>query len=194
VADLYLGDRLKPSEPKATHVLTSAEEGRVIGMWASDSNGVATTITRGDHGLLLGRFPLLAQSAMRFLTPGGDEWQLDARGIRHTDLYGSVEELGRAQPAAYTEEQLTALAGTYVSDEAETTLTAAIENHALVLKRRPDVTIKLTPTYGRAFTADHGLGTVIFDVDSNHRVSQLRVVEDRVWNLPFRKLEVRSEN
>ena len=179
VADLYLGDRVKAVEPKATYVLTDAEADRVTGMWVSDMNGVAATIRRSKDGLIQGRFPLFAQSAMRFLTPDGEELQLDARGMRHTDLYGSVEELARVQPATYTDEQLAALAGTYVSDEAETTLTAVVENHALVLKRRPDVTITLTPTYANAFTADHGLGTVIFDRDG------LRVVQDRVWNLRF---------
>ena len=69
-----------------------------------------------------------------------------------------------------------------MSDEAETVLTAVVENHALVLKRRPDVTITLTPTYANAFTADHGLGTVIFDRDG------LRVVQDRVWNLRFARI------
>jgi len=89
------------------------------------------------------------------------------------------ERYERVAPATYTDEQLAALAGTYVSDEAETALTAVVENHALVLKRRPDVTITLTPTYANAFAADHGLGTVIFDRDGLH------VVQDRVWNLRF---------
>jgi hypothetical protein len=160
---------------------------------------VPATITRGKDGLLLGRFPLFAQSPMRFLTPGGDEWQLDARGIRHTDHYGSVDELGRAQPAKYTDGQLAALAGTYVSDEAETTLTAVVENHALVLKRRPDTTIALTPTYANAFTADHGLGTVIFTRDAGGRATELRVVQDRVWNMRFARikpkdLKLKTEN
>ncbi len=54
-----------------------------------------------------------------------------------------------------------------------------------MLKRRPDTTIKLTPTYADAFTADHGLGTVIFTRGADGRVTGLRVVQDRVWNLPF---------
>ena len=89
-----------------------------------------------------------------------------------------------------TDEQLAALAGTYTSDEAETVLTAVVENHALVLKRRPDMTIALTPTYADAFTADHGLGTVIFRRDASGRVTELSVVQDRVWNMRF----VRAQN
>ena len=61
----------------------------------------------------------------------------------------------------------------------------SVENHALVLKRRPDVTITLTPTYADAFTADHGLGTVIFTRDGSGRASELSAVQERVWNMRF---------
>ncbi len=71
---------------------------------------------------------------------------------------------------------LDAYAGVYVSDEAETTLTAAVENHALVLKRRPATTITLTPIYADAFTADDGLGTVIFRHDASGRAT------DSAWS------------
>jgi hypothetical protein len=134
---------------------------------------------------------------MRVLTDSGDALELDARGLRHTDAFGTVEELGRAQPPAYTDDQLAALAGTYTSDEAETVLTAAIENHALVLKRRPDTTIKLTPASAGAFTADHGLGTVVFRHDANGRATELSVVQDRVWDLRFTKTQnskLRTQN
>jgi len=96
------------------------------------------------------------------------------------------ERYERVPPASYTDEQLKTFAGTYVSDEAETVLTASVENHALVLKRRPGVTIQLTPTYANAFTADHGLGTVIFEPDG------LRVVQDRVWNLRFVRVKPKT--
>ncbi len=182
VADLYLGNRLKPVETKATYTLTSADADRLVGQWANDTNGLAVTISQGRDGLLLGRTPLFAQSAMKFVTAGGETLELDARGFRQTDMYGTVDEYAKAPAATYTDEQLNALAGTYVSDEAETVLTAVVENHALVLKRRPGVTIALTPTYANAFTADHGLGTVIFDRDG------LRVVQDRVWNLRFARI------
>jgi hypothetical protein len=34
---------------------------------------------------------------------------------------------------------------------------------------------------------------VIFEWDANRRVVRLRVVQDRVWNMPFGKLEVGSQ-
>ena len=186
VADAYLGGRLKPAAVTATYTLTGADMDRAAGQWVSDTTGLPVTIARGTDGLVLGRtVTLFAQSPMRFLTATGDELQLDARGLRHTDAFGTVDDFARAQPASYTDDQLAALAGTYASDEAETVLTAVVENHALVLKRRPDTTITLTPAYANAFTADHGLGTVIFRHDGSGRATELSVVQDRVWNMRF---------
>jgi CubicO group peptidase (beta-lactamase class C family) len=195
VADLYLGDRLKSSGAKATHTLTSAELDAFAGLWKDDATGLPFTIERDQDGLLIGRtMRLLASSPTRVVTEEGrDELRLDDHGLRHTDPYGTVETFTRAKPAKYTDEQLSAFVGTYASDEAETVLTAVVENHALVLKRRPATTIKLTPIYPDAFRAGSGLGTVIFRRDANGRPFELGVVQDRIWNMPFRKLEVRSQ-
>jgi CubicO group peptidase (beta-lactamase class C family) len=195
VADLFLGDRLKPSGAKATHTLTSAELDAFAGLWKDDTTGLPFTIVREQDGLVIFRtVKLFASSPTRVVTEEGrDELGLDDHGLRHTDPYGTVESLTRAKPAQYTDEQLSAFVGTYASDEAETVLTAAIEDHALVLKRRPATTIKLTPIYLDAFRAGSGLGTVIFRRDAAGRPSELGVVQDRVWSMRFRKLEVRSE-
>jgi hypothetical protein len=192
VADLYLGDRLKPSEVKATHTLTAAETDRFVGQWIG-SNGVPVTIEKDNGGVRLGRATsLFAISPMAVISAGHDEWQLDAYGIRHTDPFGTIEELRRDRTIG-TVKDAGVYAGTYVSDDAETTLTAAVANGKLVLRRRPDTTIALTPLYPDAFSADQGLGTVIFRRDAGGRPTALSVVQDRVWNMPFGKLEVRSE-
>jgi CubicO group peptidase (beta-lactamase class C family) len=185
VADLYLGDRLKPSEPAATHKLTSAEIDRAAGQWVSDTTGVPVTISKEKDSLRLGRStPLLAQSGMVFLTAGRDEWQLDARGIRHTDAFGTVEEHGRAAAWTPAAGALDAYAGRYVSDEAETVLTAVVEAGQLKLKRRPDTTIALTPLYLGAFSAP-SLGTVIFKPAAGAGPMEFSVVQDRVWDMRF---------
>jgi len=194
VADVYLGDRVKSPAATPTHTLTSAEMERFAGMWKSDVTELPVTIGRDNDGLFTNRtIRLQAESPTRLLTGEGAHIDLDARGFRHTDAYGTVEEYSRVQPASYTDDQLARFTGTFVSDEAETTLTAVIENHALVLKRRPDTTIALTPLYTGAFNADHGLGTVVFRMDGSGRASELSVIQDRVWDLRFRKLEVRSQ-
>jgi CubicO group peptidase (beta-lactamase class C family) len=189
VADVYLGDRLKPSDVKATHTLTSAEIDAFAGLWKGDLTGLAVTIARQKDGLVIGRsMTLFPQSAMRVVTAEHDELQLDARGMRHTDAFGTVEEFARQKPWTPAAGDLDAYAGTYVSDEAETTMIAVVANGKLVLKRRPDTTIALTPLYADAFNAGGGLGTVIFRRDSGGRPAELSVVQDRVWDMRFQRV------
>ena len=186
VADAYLGDRMKPSEPKPAATRSSAELDRFAGQWVSDATGVPITITREQDGLRLGRGPIIhPQSAMAFVTDTQDVWELDARGIRRTDEYGTVEEFARQPAWTPAAGELDAYTGRYVSDEAETTLTAVVVGGRLVLERRPDTIIALTPLYTSAFSADHGLGTVIFRPDAGGHVSELSVIQDRVWDMRF---------
>jgi hypothetical protein len=79
--------------------------------------------------------------------------------------------------------ELKALAGRYASDEAETTLTAEVDGDSLVLRRRPDARIVLTPVYKDAFRGS--IGCVIFRRDQSGNVVALSIVQDRVWDLRF---------
>jgi len=174
VADIYLGDRVKAVAPAPT--LTAAQIAAASGLYRSMRSGLALSIAPGMEARL-----------------AGPTWTFDGHGgAVVTDEYGTAERLEKVPPATYTDAQIAELAGTYTSEEAETTLTAVVENHALVLKRRPGVTIKLTPTYANAFTADHGLGTVIFKRDASGKPSELDVVQDRVWNMRFAKLKTEN--
>lgn len=184
VADVFLADRLKPSEPTATYTLTAADIDSIAGQYRSAS-GVPITFAREKDGLRAGPFGmLLPQSSMRFLTSGGQVWERDAYGLRLTDEFGTVQEYAHAAPWKPTPEQLALLAGTYTSDEAEVSLTAAVEDGGLVLKRRPDTIIKLTPLYQSAFSGG-SLGTVIIQRYAEGAPFELSVVQDRVWDLRF---------
>ena len=81
--------------------------------------------------------------------------------------------------------QLTALAGSYWSDEAETMLTAVVEQGTLVLKRRPDAVIKLTAIAPDKFRGS--IGTVTFVRDAAGAIEALSVNQERVWDLRFAK-------
>ena len=59
----------------------------------------------------------------------------------------------------------------------------AQSGESLVIRRRPDTTLKLTPVYADAFDVPQ-LGLVIFHRDGG-RVSGLSVSQDRVWDLRF---------
>ena len=89
-----------------------------------------------------------------------------------------------AAPFAPTATQLASYAGTYASDEAETTFTIAVEAGELVLRRRPDTRVVLRPTAEDTFAAGAGIGTVRFH-KADGRVTELGVSQDRVFDLRF---------
>jgi len=106
-------------------------------------------------------------------------------------MMGVPESYERAIAAMPGAADLGALVGTYVSDEADTTFEAVVEAGSLVLKRSPDAILKLTPAYADAFISP-ALGGVIFRRDASGKVTGLSVTQDRVWDLPFRRLPPRK--
>jgi hypothetical protein len=82
-------------------------------------------------------------------------------------------------------DQLSVLAGEYWSEEAETSLVAAVQDGALVLKRRPDSVIKLTAIGTDKFRGS--IGTVTFIRNAAGAVEALSVNQERVWDLRFAK-------
>jgi CubicO group peptidase (beta-lactamase class C family) len=89
------------------------------------------------------------------------------------------------RPEAHT---LTSFAGTYRSEEAETTLVVVVDGNSLVIKRRPDTRLVLRPRAIDTFDTDGGLGTVVFRRNAAGVVAELSVVQDRVWDLRFTRL------
>ena len=171
------------------------------GLYRNATTGVPLTIERDGDVLRVERGqpdglnpqrgqPLVATSASSFVTATGQKWQLAGRTLRMTDPFGTVDTYERVTSAKPSIAQLNELAGTYASDEAETTLTVAVNGDALVIRRRPDTTLKLTPVYADAFTAPQ-LGLVIFRRDAG-RVTALGVVEDRVWDMRFARQSTRG--
>ena len=69
---------------------------------------------------------------------------------------------------------LDAMTGEYASDEAEVTLRVALEQDRLVIRRRPDAIIPLTPTYRDGFSSS--LGSVRFIRDSGGHVIEMSTV------------------
>jgi CubicO group peptidase (beta-lactamase class C family) len=183
VAALYLGAKARPQAVASTYALRAEEAAKVTGLYRSTLSGEAANIVRTELGVRIERgTQFVPISATRFGAENGDVLEFRGDGARLTDRHGSVEEFERTAAWSPTAEELAALAGTYVSDEAELTLAAAIENGGLVLKRRPDTTIRLTPLYKDAFSGS--IGTVIF---RRGDTPELSVVQDRVWDLRFRR-------
>ncbi|MBP8275179.1 MAG: beta-lactamase family protein, partial [Acidobacteria bacterium] len=84
-------------------------------------------------------------------------------------------------------DQLKALEGTYVSDDAETTLVAVVVDGVLALKRRPDTVMRLVATAQMDVFTTPQLGTVTFRRDAAGKVTALSVKQERVWDLRFER-------
>jgi hypothetical protein len=188
VADIYLASSLKPAAartPQAT--LTTADYESVTGLFRSTLTGAPLKVTREGDGVRFERGPLLVPlSASAFVATDREAtWELNGpRAASLIDGAGSVtpfEKVAAAQPSAH---ELQQFAGTYVSGEAEASMTAVVEDGALVLTRRPATALKLTPIYPDAFSSPE-LGIVIFRRDRDGRVQAFSVVQDRVWDLRF---------
>lgn len=185
VADVYLAQRttLEPA-PTTRHALTADERSRIVGIYASRLDGRPITVAADGDGVRLAPGArLLPQSATRFVTPAGQSWTLDGTRLRSQDRY-DVVDYDRVPAAAPSASDLAALEGAYTNDEIETRLDLRVEDGRLVVKRRPDTRIVLTPVYTDAFTAPD-LGLVRMRRDAGGRVTSLSVVQDRVWDLRF---------
>ena len=86
-----------------------------------------------------------------------------------------------------TAAQLAEFAGEYVSDEAEVTLRLVVEGGKLVLHRRPNETMELSPSYRDALSAPRA-GLLWFRRDGRGRVTGLSLGLGRVRELQFRRV------
>ena len=183
VAAIFLGDRAR--DTRATQMFMSPLKlETLVGMFRSTLTGEVTRVASAPEvdGLRISgtAFARTSNAATRFTAESGDTWEANGARARLVDRHGSVEEFERVEPWSPSAGELATLAGNYVNDENELTLTAAIEKGELVLRRRPDTTIGLTPLYKDAFTG--AIGTVIFRRGTS---AELSIVQDRVWDLRF---------
>jgi CubicO group peptidase (beta-lactamase class C family) len=148
---------------------------------AAPATQSAGTVTPGMYR------SLRDHSVMRVTADSRNEFSGDRMRVRSEMDGGTWYE--RVEPWTPAPADLAALAGEYSSDEAEVTLRVALEHAQLVIHRRPDAAIVLTPTYKDAFNSS--LGVVRFLRDSSGKVTGLSVSESRVWDLRFRSVAMR---
>jgi CubicO group peptidase (beta-lactamase class C family) len=161
VADVFLGAAAKaPVPPEGTVEASRA------GMYRSTRDHSVMNVAAGADA---SRYRFEAGDRLRVVTEGDEVvW----------------EKVERWTPSA---PDLQSFAGEYASDEAGVTLTIAVENGGLVVRRRPDTRILLAPTYKNGFNAP-GLGSVRFLSDDAGRIAELSVGESRVWDLRFHRM------
>ena len=165
---------------------SDAELDAFTGMYRSADTGQPLTVSRGEGSLRLDRGGALRSvSRSRFALANGSSIDFEPNSARLIDRFGTVETFDRVQTTRPDAAALQAYVGTYRSDEAEAVFVAAIDGESLVLKRRPDTVIRLTPVYVDAFRGLNGL--IRFRRDSSGRVTSLSVSQDRVWDLRFER-------
>lgn len=190
IADIFLGIPPAPKPAKAD--VDQELLKRRAGLYRNPASGEAIRLVFADASLRLERgLALTPVSDREFLAgserrltfepiPGGTRERIRvARESVEDDLYEPVE------PFAPAAAQLAEYAGDYYSPDAETALTAAIEEGRLVLRRRPDSRIALTPLYKDAFQSP--LGLVRFIRGTGGRVTELSLRQDRVYDMRFRR-------
>ena len=199
VADLYLGSAVSANADDGqrradAYVLKPAELNAAAGHYRDVNTSEPLRIINVNGSLRLnGTTPLQPESGTRFTAPGGRKLELGpGNRLRAIDPFGRTDEYERVTEADLAPRPLTDYAGAYVSDEAEVTYIAAVEEGNLVLKRRPDNVIRLAPAYADGFRAS--IGFVRFARDGSGRVSGFHISQDRVWKLPFvRQAEAASD-
>jgi hypothetical protein len=142
-----------------------------------------------------GAFQLLPASETRFVSKPGTgplaiEFSLGANqrpgGARVTLRAEDTDLLEPVDPAM-ADLDLTQFAGSYLSEELETTYRVRIENDQLLLARRRHPEQRLRVLCRDGFECD-GLGSVEFTRDAKGKVDGALISEGRVLRLRFRKV------
>jgi CubicO group peptidase (beta-lactamase class C family) len=201
VADLYLGDAIKPAAGGLTGgddvLITDTMKSRA-GMYRNTVTGTVLTILFEKTSFRLegGAAPanlLVPLTDQTFESFNGDRtFRFEPGGrLSVASQNGTTRRLERVEPATPTLQDLKVFPGTYVSDEAEVTLQVIVEGGVLKVTRRPEAKLTLRPLYKDAFAAQ-GLGVVRFHRGANGAVSGLSVTLDRVWDLRFARVSPRT--
>ena len=188
VAAVYLRGVIK--EDKST--FQPGDVSALAGLYSSIHDHGTIEIRVNNGSVQLDRRGALIPISANVFTSGEDgprvEFQKDSTGAVRRVLLGSEAEENvyeRVEPAKLTKADFEALTGEYLSDEAGISLRVVFENDGLTIRRKPDSSFALRPTYKDAFSSP--LGSVRFIRDSNGRVREMSIGDSRVWDLRFRR-------
>jgi CubicO group peptidase (beta-lactamase class C family) len=168
-----------------------------LGFYVNDYRGVKNIYHSGStagYRAHLNRFPSALVSVAVLCNGSNGDATRSANGVSDVFLGAMLKPAPAARPATPppaalnpppSADELNAFAGNYWSEEAETMLTAAVDQGALVLKRRPDTVIKMTAIGPDKFRGS--IGTVTFNRNASGAVESLSVNQERVWDLRFAK-------
>jgi hypothetical protein len=187
VADVYLASVIREHQHEAAVLDPGALEAKA-GLYRSVRDHQTLSVEYQDGKLRIERRGVLTPISDNVFSLGedGPRAEFDGKSLRmstEVDEGNYYEKVERWVP---TPIELEGMTGEYASDEAEVTFRVALENGHLVIHRRPDAIIALTPTYRDGFSST--LGSVRFMRDSAGRVTELSVGEQRVWDMRFHRV------
>ncbi len=189
VADVFLAGITRRDQVEIPLTDTSSLTAKA-GLYRSVRDHQTLSIEVDDGTLRIDQGGVLTPISGNVFSLGEDgpraEFDATGKGVRMSTQLDKGNYYEKIEPWNPTPSELEAMTGEYASDEAEVTFRVALEKDHLVIHRRPDATIALTPTYRDGFS--FSLGSVRFLRDSAGRVTELSVGEQRVWDMRFRRV------
>lgn len=191
-AALFMADRLRPDAPPAPVApvaVQAAELERRVGLYRSRRTGAPLRLAMANGKLRTGGGTDLVPAGggvFRFGTAGTRLEFMDGTPVHLRIVYPDGDTV-MYEPAAAADTSAAGLAaytGEYRSDEAEATYTVAVVDGTVVLRMRPDITLRLSPVYADAFTGPGG-SIIRFIRGAGGRVQAFTVGTERVRELRF---------
>jgi CubicO group peptidase (beta-lactamase class C family) len=197
VADVYLSGVIpakhETGEPAMDHGVLEA----LTGIHENDGDHSTVTVESKDGHLQIRDQVLKAVSLNPFrkvFLMGENESRVEFTngsgkpvGMIIPSEIDGVHNYLKREPFAPTQAEMERMTGEYSNDEAEVTLKVAVEDGGLVIRRRPNTKIVLTPIFRNAFSSS--LGTIRFDRASDGHALEMRVSESRVWDMRFYRVQ-----
>jgi CubicO group peptidase (beta-lactamase class C family) len=190
IARVYLGDAARdPATPDHT-AAARPEDARFAGLYHDPVTGDTRELAFADGVLHDGSTPLLRLDERTFQVGDGEaRYVFDAGsgrvGFEEESWEYSSQRWEPVEAWSPSASELAAFAGTYHSDDAETTYVVSVEGDGLTVWQRPGVTRELSPVYRDAFRM--GGMTVRFRRDGAGDVDVLSLGLGRVYDMRFER-------
>jgi CubicO group peptidase (beta-lactamase class C family) len=194
VADIYLSRELKEAAKPVAVDVPAATLKNYVGVYREPLTDAALRVELEKDGqsLRIGGRAVIAASAAAFTTADGSRqvvFELDSAGhslrMRDSDGRSKSRLWEKVPPFSPEPADLTAYAGTYYSEELDTTYRVRAEGEKLLVFFRPARRFELTPVYKDAF--NEGGNVLRFTRDDAGRIDGFLVYTGRVRHLRFIK-------
>jgi CubicO group peptidase (beta-lactamase class C family) len=197
VADIFLGDKLKPAQSNATEALpevpmTAEQLARYAGYYWNRTDFIGRRITMDNGSLYTAgggdrlRLKPVGERRFELATPGGRmplTFEEDARGGLR--VRAGADLLERIEPVTLSPRDLDEFAGVYRSDEMDAVFRITSKSGVLQLERSKQRPAPLEPVVADTFTSQ--AGALRFVRNPSGRVTGFTLEAGRVTGLKFWK-------